>query len=91
MSKRKRDQAATKDEAGQPRLLPQKRHYRQRAHANPFSDHYLEYPHSPAHMDWSSLYPAHEKSPDFADIGCGFGGLLIDLAPLFPDTVVLGP
>jgi len=27
---------------------------------------------------------------EFADIGCGFGGLLITLAPLFPDTLMLG-
>lgn len=30
------------------------------------------------------------KRPEFADIGCGFGGLLISLAPLFPDTLMLG-
>lgn len=26
----------------------------------------------------------------FADIGCGFGGLLINLAPLYPDTLMVG-
>ena len=26
----------------------------------------------------------------FADVGCGFGGLLVKLAPLFPDTLILG-
>ena len=26
----------------------------------------------------------------FADVGCGFGGLLIRLSPLFPDTLMLG-
>ena len=30
------------------------------------------------------------KQVEFADIGCGFGGLLISLAPLFPDTLMLG-
>jgi tRNA (guanine-N7-)-methyltransferase len=71
----------------------QKRHYRQRAHANPFSDHNLEYPASPDEVDWSVYYPAYAKSgkrPEFADIGCGFGGLLIALAPLYPDTLMLG-
>lgn len=74
-------------------LLPQKRHYRQRAHANPFSDHALSYPASPQAYDWSALYPAFAhsgKTPEFADVGCGFGGLLIALAPLFPDTLMLG-
>ncbi|KAI0318623.1 putative methyltransferase, partial [Amylostereum chailletii] len=72
---------------------PQKRHYRQRAHANPFSDHALDYPASPAAVDWSVHYPAFAasgKTPEFADVGCGFGGLLIALAPLFPDTLMLG-
>ncbi|KAJ4296482.1 tRNA (guanine-N(7)-)-methyltransferase (tRNA(m7G46)-methyltransferase) [Kalmusia sp. IMI 367209] len=39
--------------------LPKKKFYRQRAHANPFSDHALTYPKSPADMDWASLYPAY--------------------------------
>jgi tRNA (guanine-N7-)-methyltransferase len=71
----------------------QKRHYRQRAHANPFSDHNLEYPASPDEVDWSVHYPGFTgsgKAPEFADVGCGFGGLLIALAPLYPDTLMLG-
>jgi len=38
-------------------------------------------------------YPAFAgsgKKPEFADVGCGFGGLLIALAPLYPDTLMLG-
>jgi hypothetical protein len=71
----------------------QKRHYRQRAHANPFSDHALDYPESPRAMNWETFYPAFAgtgKTPEFADVGCGFGGLLIALAPLFPNTLMLG-
>ncbi|KAF3910221.1 hypothetical protein ABW21_db0203073 [Orbilia brochopaga] len=30
------------------------------------------------------------KKVEVADIGCGFGGLLISLAPTFPDTLILG-
>ena len=26
----------------------------------------------------------------FVDVGCGFGGLLVKLAPLYPDTLMLG-
>ncbi|KAH7114303.1 putative methyltransferase-domain-containing protein [Dendryphion nanum] len=37
--------------------LPKKKFYRQRAHANPFSDHSLTYPKCPAEMDWASHYP----------------------------------
>ncbi|KAE8453750.1 hypothetical protein EG329_009261 [Mollisiaceae sp. DMI_Dod_QoI] len=89
--------------------LPKKKFYRQRAHANPFSDHQLTYPISPEHMDWSSYYPAFvldtppeqtdleastvkrlKQDVEVADIGCGFGGLLVALAPLMPDTLILG-
>lgn len=27
---------------------------------------------------------------EFADVGCGFGGLLMAIAPMFPDTLMLG-
>ncbi|KAF2767969.1 putative methyltransferase [Teratosphaeria nubilosa] len=42
--------------------LPQKKFYRQRAHANPFSDHDLTYSSCPAAMDWSQHYPAYIKT-----------------------------
>lgn len=70
-----------------------KRFYRQRAHANPFSDHTLEYPTEPDSFNLDKLYPAYSGSgqrPEFLDVGCGFGGLLVALAPLFPDTLILG-
>lgn len=58
--------------------LPRKRFFRQRAHANPFSDHDLQYPVSPDAMDWTGLYPqmAADARVEFADVGCGYGGLL---------------
>ncbi|KAF7970116.1 hypothetical protein HWV62_25002 [Athelia sp. TMB] len=94
MAKRKRSQKQPEPEDGaQNTLLPQKKHYRQRAHANPFSDHTLDYPSCPANLDWDTHYPAFAgtgKTPEFADVGCGFGGLLIALAPLFPDVLMLG-
>ena len=27
---------------------------------------------------------------EFADVGCGYGGLLVALAPLFPETLMIG-
>lgn len=61
---------------------------------------------SPAHMDWSSHYPAFVnpdpsetnisggrkllKDVEVVDIGCGFGGLLVGLAPLLPETLMVG-
>lgn len=54
-------------------------------------------------MDWSQHYPAFydsehsktmtnklRKDVEVADIGCGFGGLLVALSPLFPDTLMIG-
>ncbi|GMM45441.1 tRNA (guanine46-N7)-methyltransferase [Pichia kluyveri] len=72
------------------KALPKKRYYRQRAHSNPFSDHKLEYPTSPLEMDWSKLYPDSSKDVTIADIGCGYGGLLVSLAEEFPNEKILG-
>ena len=57
-------------------------------------------------MNWESHYPAFVdpnpanttlagtrkllKDVEVADIGCGFGGLLIGLAPVLPDTLMVG-
>lgn len=41
-------------------------------------------------MDHYPVFIGTGKKPEFADVGCGFGGLLITLAPLFPDTLMLG-
>lgn len=30
------------------------------------------------------------KQVEFADVGCGFGGLLVRLSPLYPDKLMLG-
>jgi tRNA (guanine-N7-)-methyltransferase len=45
-------------------------------------------------MDWAPHYPEFIPSTDrkvtIADIGCGFGGLLFALSPIFPDNLLLG-
>ncbi|KAE9989232.1 hypothetical protein EG327_002934 [Venturia inaequalis] len=82
-----------KNKEGSSAALPQKKFYRQRAHANPFSDHSLTYPECPDAMNWSEYYPAftgQHKSVEIADIGCGYGGLLFALSPRFPETLILG-
>ncbi|XP_056130381.1 tRNA (guanine-N(7)-)-methyltransferase isoform X2 [Lampris incognitus] len=79
--------------------MPQKRYYRQRAHSNPMADHTFEYPICPENMDWSQLYPQFfpgnrsdegTAQVEFADIGCGYGGLLVELSSLFPNNLILG-
>jgi tRNA (guanine-N7-)-methyltransferase len=57
-------------------------------------------PLRPDAYDWESHYPeafakaeaANEPKPlvRIADIGCGFGGLLVRLSPLFPDRLAVG-
>ena len=80
--------------------LPRKRFFRQRAHANPFVDHDLEYPLKPSLMNWSAHYPQYfdgyngsginGERIEFVDIGCGYGGLSFALAEAYPDKLVLG-
>jgi len=43
-------------------------------------------------MDWSQLFssPSSNCLPQFADIGCGYGGLLVRLSPIFPDIMMVG-
>jgi len=71
------------------KLGEQKKHYRQRAHANPFSDHTLVYPASPGEMRWETVF-AGGGAAEWADIGCGFGGLLVALGRKFPERRVVG-
>ncbi|KJE91219.1 hypothetical protein CAOG_08599 [Capsaspora owczarzaki ATCC 30864] len=59
------------------RQLPRKGDYRQRAHVNPMSMHTFDYPITPDAMDWNQHYPnMNGREVEFADIGCGYGGLL---------------
>ncbi|GMH65860.1 hypothetical protein TL16_g11547 [Triparma laevis f. inornata] len=74
--------------------MPQKKYYRSRAHANPlsFNDN-LTYPTKPDDFDWQPYYPelpSSSSAPTVIDIGCGFGGLTVELSTLLPDATVLG-
>ncbi len=40
--------------------------------------------------DASPRVPQMNKEVEVADIGCGFGGLLVALAPKLPNTLMLG-
>lgn len=80
--------------------LPRKRFYRARAHSNPLSDAHFPVPLSPHHFEYALHYPeffstssdqvGNSKKIQFADIGCGFGGLLVSLSTLFPETLMIG-
>ncbi|KAM0945883.1 putative tRNA (guanine(46)-N(7))-methyltransferase [Dioscorea sansibarensis] len=89
---------------GQSGRLPRKRFYRARAHSNPLSDSHFPIPISPSEVDYAQHFPHffpsemcdHDKCDApvpkvrFADIGCGFGGLLVSLSTLFPDVLMIG-
>lgn len=54
-------------------------------------------PLRPDLMNWTKYYPdkvgkdtKNQPIVEFADIGCGYGGLLVTLSPLFPDKLMLG-
>ncbi|KAL1629869.1 tRNA (guanine-N(7)-)-methyltransferase (tRNA(m7G46)-methyltransferase) [Neofusicoccum ribis] len=64
--KREEYRNALSEAAAKGAELPKKKFYRQRAHANPFSDHALTYPARPELMDWTSLYPAYAVEPQGA-------------------------
>ncbi|PRP75797.1 hypothetical protein PROFUN_08791 [Planoprotostelium fungivorum] len=65
-----------------------------KAHSNPLADKNFEYPLNPAAKDWSNYFAGKFKSQhakvEFADVGCGYGGLLVNLSTAFPDTISLG-
>ena len=64
---------------------------RVRAHRNPLADNDDEHPIGPDEMGWKSMYPdMGDRQVTVADMGCAYAGLLCRLAPLFPDTLMLG-
>jgi len=66
--------------------------YRIKAHSNPLSDNAdIRYPAQPSVIDWKQYYPSFTANSkvEFADVGCGYGGLSIALATTFPDRFVL--
>jgi len=74
-----------------------KPYHRIKAHCNPLSDFTDPYPLSPDHVGWEKHYPAYAKPEggvgkpvEFADVGCGYGGLLVTLSPMFPETLIIG-
>ena len=67
------------------RLMPKKADYRQRAHSNPLVDHDFIVPLKPSEFKWDL-----KGKPDFVDIGCGFGGLTVDLARDYEDKNIVG-
>jgi tRNA (guanine-N7-)-methyltransferase len=70
---------------------PQQHSQQQQQQDTPMPDATTADPSSPNTTDLAPLQPKRiSKQVEIADIGCGFGGLLVALAPLMPDTLILG-
>lgn len=67
---------------------------RTRPHRNPLAENNDERPDCPteAAAKLVDAYPSLSARGrvEFVDVGCAFGGMLFTLAPLFPDTLMLG-
>ena len=58
----------------------------------------LSSPLRPNKYDWRNHYPSTGDSSrilsdlqvKFVDVGCGFGGLLVNIAPVFPEHFAIG-
>lgn len=47
-------------------------------------------PKDPAKLETGGAVRKLRQDVEVADIGCGFGGLTVALAPLIPNTLILG-
>ena len=67
---------------------------RTRPHRNPLAENEDEHPLYPQEVvaRLPEMYPGAkaDKRIEFADIGCAFGGMLFSIAPMFPDTMMVG-
>eukprot|EP00758_Cryptobia_borreli_P001550 Tbor_TRINITY_DN2332_c0_g1::TRINITY_DN2332_c0_g1_i1::g.134::m.134/K03439/trmB, METTL1; tRNA (guanine-N7-)-methyltransferase len=70
---------------------------RSRPHRNPLAENEDPHPECPADLFamLPSMYPicneeGSSRNVEFLDIGCAFGGMLFDLCPLYPNTLMLG-
>uniref|UniRef100_A0A7S0ZE40 tRNA (guanine-N(7)-)-methyltransferase n=1 Tax=Timspurckia oligopyrenoides TaxID=708627 RepID=A0A7S0ZE40_9RHOD len=57
--------------------------YRARAHSNPLNDGLFDVPISPESYEG-------DQNAEWADIGCGYGGLALELATHFPEKHIIG-
>jgi len=72
--------------------MPQKKHFRSRAHSNVLNANDFWFPARPQDVPWGEYFPqrASGERVTFVDVGCGFGSLCLSLAKTFPSQLVLG-
>ncbi|KAJ6237988.1 tRNA (guanine-n(7)-)-methyltransferase [Anaeramoeba flamelloides] len=90
----KESQKETENDPNKKKKLPKMTLFRQKAHMNPLSLRQMDFnlPLRPQDMNWKETYPNMKQGEhiDFADIGCGYGGLLFKLSEMFPDNYSIG-
>ena len=91
MVKQLRDGADVEEEVA----MPQKKHFRTRAHSNVLNANDFWFPTTPEDVPLKEYFQGrhsldHAQEIEFVDIGCGYGSLLLELADIFPDTLMLG-
>lgn len=71
--------------------MTNKREFRARAHSNPLNDGLFNPPANPSELPMDKLFKnAPTPQVDWCDVGCGFGGLLASLSPVYPNKTMLG-
>lgn len=66
---------------------------RTRPHRNPLAENDDSHPSCPEEFSemCTTFFPNKpQKVVEFLDVGCAFGGMLLELSPLFPETCMLG-
>jgi tRNA (guanine-N7-)-methyltransferase len=68
---------------------------RTRPHRNPLADNADEHPDCPeaSQRSLAGMFGeigGNDRRVEFVDVGCAFGGMLLSLAPMFPNTLMLG-
>eukprot|EP00171_Calliarthron_tuberculosum_P013173 IDg13173t1 len=71
------------------RWVTSRRDFRARAHSNPLNDGAFVPPEGPLAFAASGVF-TDGGAPEWADIGCGYGGLLAALSAAFPEKRMLG-
>lgn len=66
-----------------------KKHFRCHAHTNTFKDTNILIPKSPDDINWGHHFK-NGLSPEYVDIGCGYGKFLTQVAKIKPEINILG-
>ena len=78
-----------KGDAARVQWVTSRRDFRARAHSNPLNDGNFKPPSNHVEYQNRNVF-GNNRSVQWVDIGCGYGGLLASLSAAFPDVNMLG-